>query len=329
MIKAAVYYEKLDRDRVWCHLCPAECKLTEGKHGICRSRFNEKGRLVTDNYGEAVTVAVDPIEKKPLYHFYPGTDILSTGPNCCNLKCSNCQNWTISQKKSNTMYVAPEKLVALAAQHDSLGVAFTYTEPLVWYEYIMDTAPLLRRAGLKVVLVSNGYISREPFERMLEVIDAINIDLKAIRPDFYLRVCKGRIAPILENIKLTAASPVHLEVTNLIIPGLNDSDEDLAGLVDFIASVSDMIPLHFSAYRPDYKMDIPSTPNDTMLRAWQIAIKKLKYVYLGNVALDGYADTYCPRCRNPLVRRSWYRAEVTGLDGDRCGQCGFATRIVR
>jgi pyruvate formate lyase activating enzyme len=328
MIKQASYWESLSNRRVVCTLCPAECTLTEGKVGICGSRRNDGGQLLTDNYGEVVTIAVDPIEKKPLYHFYPSSDILSTGANGCNFKCQHCQNWTISQEKTRTSFVPPEQLVEIAMQHRSLGVAFTYTEPVIWYEYIVDAALLLREAGLKTVLVSNGYINPAPLAGLVGLIDAANIDLKSIRGDFYRSICKGKVEPVLENIAALAKFGVHLEITNLIIPGLNDSDRDIEDLVSFVAGISDMIPLHFSAYRPDYKMNIPATPIDTLLRARQIASEKMKYVYLGNVDTEQDGHTRCPKCGHLLIRRDFFRAKIVGLKNGRCTACDFATGII-
>jgi pyruvate formate lyase activating enzyme len=327
VIKPAAYWEEID-GKIACHLCPAECKLKDGQYGICRCRVNRNGELVTDNYGEMVTVAVDPIEKKPLYHFYPGSQILSTGPNCCNLGCLHCQNWGISQQKARTVYFSPEKLVESAGMHGSIGVAFTYTEPLMWFEYIRDVAPKLRSSGYKVVLVTNGYLNPAPLAELLPYVDAMNIDLKGIRERFYLRICKGRLAPVKENIRQTFESGTHVEVTNLIIPGENDADEEISDLIDFVVSVSEMIPLHFSAYRPDYKMDHEATPVETLTRAWELAKNRLKYVYLGNVWTPEGRDTHCPKCATLLIERSGFRAEVVGLDGSRCRQCGFETGIV-
>ncbi|HUV30125.1 MAG TPA: AmmeMemoRadiSam system radical SAM enzyme [Acidobacteriota bacterium] len=327
MLKAAAYFDKLDDGKVMCRLCPADCRLSEGQRGICRSRFNQGGELVTDNYGELVTLAVDPIEKKPLYHFYPGSMILSTGPNCCNLGCMHCQNWTISQKAAATVYFSPDRLLETTLSHDSIGVAFTYTEPMVWFEYLLDTAPLLRDEGLKVVLVTNGYINPEPLQELLPLVDAMNIDLKSMRERFYRHICKGRLAPVLENIRRVAQSGTHLEITNLIIPGENDSQEDLTDLIEFVASISDMIPVHFSAYRPDYKLDHASTPPETLLRAAKLAASRLKYVYLGNVWLREGTDTVCPQCGSLLVERSGFRATVIGLRGSRCAACNFDTGI--
>ncbi|HVP06698.1 MAG TPA: AmmeMemoRadiSam system radical SAM enzyme [Candidatus Acidoferrum sp.] len=329
MQKAASYWEKTEGGTVVCHLCPAECRLTAGKAGICRCRFNQNGELVTNNYGELVTLALDPIEKKPLYHFYPGSQILSTGPNCCNLGCLHCQNWTISQKQAQTTYVDPDRLVATALGYGSLGVAFTYTEPMVWFEYIMEVAPLLRAKGQKVVLVTNGYINPEPFEELLKVTDALNIDLKGITREFYLRICKGKIEPVLATIRRAAASQAHLELTNLIIPNENDSDADLLGIIEFVASLSDRIPIHFSAYHPDYRLDRPQTPTKTLLRARELANRRLKYVYLGNIMTGTGSDTTCPNCGQVVVKREGYHVQITGLDGSRCVHCGSAVDIRR
>ncbi len=328
MLKEAAFYQSIADDKLQCLLCPAECKLAEGQVGIC-GRFPKQGKLYTDNYGEAVTLAVDPIEKKPLYHFCPTANIVSTGPNGCNLGCLHCQNWTISQSKTHTTYIDPRSLVEVAGQHGSIGVAFTYTEPIIWYEYIMDTAPLLHEAGYKVVLVTNGYINTGPLSHLLEHIDAANIDLKGMRPEFYKKVCKGKLEPVLETIRTVAASHVHLELTNLLIPGKNDSDEDITRLVEFVASISNEIPLHLSAYHPQYKLNVEATPADTMLRAFSIAQSKLKHVFLGNVALTDGSDTACASCGHKLIRRSGYRTEIVGLDGSKCSNCGAETGIVR
>ncbi|MEW5994014.1 MAG: AmmeMemoRadiSam system radical SAM enzyme [Candidatus Zixiibacteriota bacterium] len=329
MIKPGAYAEQKTDDKVICHLCPAECTLTKGKRGICRSRYNQDGRLVTDNYGELVTLAMDPIEKKPLYHFHPGSDILSTGPNSCNLGCVHCQNWTISQKEAKTFYCPPQKLVEAAVAQRSIGVAFTYTEPLMWYEYILDTAPLLRQAGLKTVMVTNGYINPEPLEELLPLVDAMNIDLKSMRPDFYKKICKGKREPVLHTIRRVHEAGVHLEVTNLIIPGLNDSDDDLLALIEFVADLSNRLPLHFSAYRPDYKMSHPPTPVETLLHARELAERRLHFVYLGNVWLPEGSNTLCPGCGRLLIERSGYHTSVVGLRNGLCANCGFETGIVQ
>lgn len=326
MIHAAVYWERVEQD-VICRLCPHECRLSNGKYGICRCRYNRDGELVTDNYGELVSLAVDPIEKKPLYHFYPGSAILSTGCNCCNLGCLHCQNWTISQEKSPTVFRAPHELVEVALSHKSLGVAFTYTEPMVWFEYVLDAAMALREHKLKVVLVTNGFINPEPLREMLTVTDAMNIDLKSMRPDFYSRICKGMLDPVLKSIEMVASSSVHLEITNLLIAGRNDSDAEIMQLVEFVASLSPMIPLHFSAYHPDYKLNDSATPAEIVLRARTLARERLSYVYVGNIRSDEGSDTQCPSCGALLIQRNGYRTKVVGVHNGICDKCGFASGI--
>lgn len=328
MNKVAEHFEKVEDGNVVCKLCPAECHLSYNQIGICGCRFNKEGNLYTNNYGELVTLAVDPIEKKPLYHFHPTKPILSTGANGCNFACDHCQNWTISQKKVKTINVLPEKLVETAIHHDSFGVAFTYTEPMIWYEYICDTAPLLKEAGLKVVLVSNGYINPEPLQVLLKHTDAINIDLKGIKEEFYKKVCKGKIQPILDNIHAIHESSAHMEITNLLIPGENDSNEDITKLVDFVATISADIPLHFSAYHPEYKMNIPATSPTIIKNAFRIAKNKLNYVYVGNMYSEEGLDTYCPSCNNLLINRLGYKTSIVGLKNSNCKNCGYKTGII-
>ncbi|MBN2227056.1 MAG: AmmeMemoRadiSam system radical SAM enzyme [candidate division Zixibacteria bacterium] len=327
MIIPAAYSEKLADGKVRCWLCPAECLLTEGKVGICRTRFNRGGTLVTENYGELVTGAYDPIEKKPLYHFHPGSVIFSTGANGCNFKCANCQNWDISQTKVPTRYVEPDELVELAAGRNSIGIAYTYSEPLIWFEYIRAAGRLIHEAGLKNVLVSNGYINPEPLEELLPIIDAANIDLKAMNEDFYKRICKGKQAPVVHTISRLYEYGTHIEVTNLVIPGRNDTSDDFERLTDFIAGLSPRIPLHFSAYYPTYRMTNPPTPLETLESAYEIAKKKLDYVFLGNVHLTDKADTRCPSCGAVVISRRGYRINPAGLRNGICIACGYDTGI--
>ncbi len=328
MIVPAAYAEILPGGQFACGLCPSRCSIDETRQGACGARSVVDGTLVTDNYGEVAAMALDPIEKKPLYHFYPGTMIFSVGPNGCNLKCRHCQNWTISQRKTRTTYLSPSGLVAAALNHEAIGVAFTYAEPVIWFEYIRDCAPLLRAAGLKTVLVTNGYINPAPLTELLPLVDAMNIDLKGIREEFYRIVCRGSVGPVLATIQRAAEEGVHVEVTNLVILTLNDRDDDIRELVAAVATVSADVPLHFSAYHPEYLVDVPSTPLRTLLRARELALERLRYVFIGNVNHPGSSDSFCPQCGSVLVRRSGYRTEVL-LQGRQCAGCGSSTGIVR
>jgi pyruvate formate lyase activating enzyme len=329
MIREALFYDRLDNRAVRCRLCPIGCRLTPDRRGVCRCRFNDDGRLMTDNFGETVTFAVDPIEKKPLYHFHPGSIIASIGANGCNLSCQNCQNWEISQKTVPTSQIEPEQLPRLAAHNGSIGIAYTYTEPTIWYEFILEAAPLVKAAGLVNVMVTNGYINPEPLDRLLPFIDAFNVDLKAMKPEFYHHVCKGKLEPVLDAIQMIAASPAHLELTNLVIPGLNDSDEDFDLLAEFVASVDQTIPVHLSAYHPSYKMRIASTPVESLSRGFAILRKLLHHVYIGNMDIAGCSDSHCPACGAELITRAGYSIRLKGIDDSgRCLACGAATGII-
>jgi pyruvate formate lyase activating enzyme len=326
--KEALFWKKREDDRIECLLCPVGCVIAEGKIGVCMGRKNEDGTLYAINYGQVVSLAIDPIEKKPLYHFHPGTSILSTGPNGCNMSCQQCQNWNISQERSPTQFVSPEDLVNITIRENSKGIAYTYTEPLIWYEYIMDTAKIAKEKGLYNVLVTNGYINEEPLRELLPYVDAMNIDLKSMEDDFYKKICKGKLSPVLKTIELSHQSKIHIEITNLIIPTLNDSDEQIQKLVDFVASLSDRIPLHFSRYFPCYKMDIPSTPLDTLQKAFLLAKRKLKYVFVGNVHLPNTSNTHCADCKNLLIRRDCYHTSVLGIENSKCKNCGTTVDVV-
>ena len=324
----ARYYEKLEQGRVKCRLCPVECKIAPGKLGICMVRLNDAGTLIAAEYGNTIALNIDPIEKKPLYHFKPGTEILSIGPNGCNFGCVFCQNWSISQLKATTRYISPSELVKLAQTNSSIGVAYTYTEPLVWFEYLIDSARFLKEAGLAVVIVSNGYINEQPARELFKFVDAANFDLKSIRPDFYRRICKGKLPDVQRTIKIALEMGVHVELTNLLIPELNDSDQEIVDLIDWVAALSPKIPLHFSRYFPHYKLDRPPTPEERMVFAFEEGRRRLKYVYVGNVVGLGDPNTNCQSCGATLVKRMGYDVELVGLAGRNCGRCGALSDIV-
>jgi len=323
----ALYWEKRDNGAVQCALCPVHCLLKEGKTGVCMAKKNIGGVLIAVAYGLTTAFNYDPIEKKPLYHFYPGTSILSLGPNACNLACGFCQNFHISQQAAPTQYVTPARVAAAAAAENCVGAAYTYTEPLMWYEYVLDAAEAVKKAGLKNVLVTNGFLEPEPFDRILPLIDALNVDIKSMDEDFYKRVCRGRLAPVLRNVE-HAVGKAHIEITNLVIPGLNDTDSHFDRLARFMGGLDPFMPLHFSRYHPMYKLEIPATPVETLLRAAEIARQRLKYVFVGNVSVAGYNDTRCPFCDALLVSRERYSGAAVGVKNGRCLKCGEPVRIV-
>ncbi len=321
-MKVPARYAKTEGDRIRCQLCPNYCLIAPGKLGRCLGRKNVEGQLYATNYGEVVSTGMDPAEKKPLYHFHPGSDIFSVATYGCNLLCPFCQNYEISQHVVPARHIAPDALVELARKAGSLGVAFTYTEPLVWFEYLMDACPLLRKAGIKNVLVTNGMINPEPLEELLPYIDAMNVDLKSIRPEFYRDYVKGDLETVLNTIR-TGRQACHVEITTLLIPGRNDSDEELEELVDFIAGLGRDTVLHISRYFPHHQAFEPPTPEQSLLRAAAIAKSKLDYVYLGNVLADPkYRDTFCPGCGHLLVDRSRYAGRVMGIKNGKCSKCG-------
>lgn len=283
----AKYWSPGKEERVHCGLCPRGCVIPEGGVGFCRVRQNQLGQLYTLNYGKFTALAMDPIEKKPLYHFYPGSKILSIGSFGCTFRCQFCQNWQIAQVSSDGETITPEKLAQLAqngVDQGSIGVAYTYSEPLAWYEFVLAAAKAVRGMGLKNVLVTNGYIQPEPYAELLPLIDAVNMDVKGFTESFYQKIVGGRLAPVLAAAEQTVRAGKHLEITTLLIPGENDSAEELTALVDWIADkLGPQVPLHLSRYFPNYQMSLPPTPLSSMKQAESIAQRKLKHVYLGNV----------------------------------------------
>ena len=319
---------RAEGNRIRCRLCPNECLVVPGKSGRCLGRKNVEGTFYAVNYGECVSAAMDPIEKKPLYHFLPGSDILSVATFGCNLQCPFCQNWEISQRTAPTRFISPDELMELARRQSAVGVAFTYTEPLIWFEYLLDACPLLRKAGLKTVLVTNGMVCPEPLAELLPHIDAMNVDLKSVRPEFYRDYVKGNLPAVMNTIR-EAASACHLEVTNLLVPGRNDSEEEIHDLVEFVAEQGRGVPLHFSQYFPRYRATEPSTQVERLLRAAELGRRSLDYVYLGNVdAGSEYRDTRCPGCGNLLVDRSGYSGRLVGVSDGNCSACGRAADFV-
>jgi len=322
-------WEKYENDgTLRCLLCPHMCLIRPGGKGICGVRENCDGEIELITAGVISGYAIDPIEKKPLYHFFPGTKILSVGSYGCNLRCDFCQNHHISQNVSygEARRLDPEELVRQAAALDgNLGIAYTYNEPVIWYEYVSECARLAYSKGLKNVLISNGYIRSEPLKELTKLIDAFNIDLKSFSNDFYRRFTGATLEPVLEAIKVIAGSGRHLEVTTLILPGLNDSPDEMRREAEWISeNAGKAIPLHLSRYFPMYRRTDPATPPETILKLREIAEKYLDYVYTGNMpGTDGGSDTRCPSCGGVVIRRSGYSTRVNGLTDDgKCQKCG-------
>jgi len=325
-IKAAYAVSKGKRIR--CELCPRFCLLSEGQEGFCKGRRVIGGELLVTNYGQAVSIAIDPIEKKPLFHFHPGETIVSLGPNGCNLSCKFCQNADISQGRMPTRYVPLEELATLSQRQHSIGVAFTYSEPLMWYEYIRDAAPLIHARGGVTVLVTNGYLCEEPLRELLPHVDALNIDLKSSREEFYWRLCSGHLEDILRTIRISVQMERHVEVTHLVVTGENDNEENIRAIRDLIADINPRIPLHLSRYFPHHHFTNPPTSPDFLLKAREICRERLPFVYVGNVALEGAEDTQCPVCNTLVISRLGYRVTLHALAGGRCAKCGADLGIV-
>jgi len=283
-VREVAFYEKKENGAVQCQVCPHFCYVKPGEIGRCRVRANQEGKLYATNYGQVAALALDPIEKKPLYHFYPGSQILSLGTFGCNFDCGFCQNWTLVHSKSNSNPILPQEVIAKAKEFkNNIGLAYTYSEPFMWYEYVLETAELAHLEGLKNVLVTNGFINQEPLLMLLPFIDALNIDVKAFNEGYYRETCGGKLEPVLKTAEL-AKKHAHVEITTLLVPDLNDSPEEIEELTNWIAnSLGDETPLHLSRYFPNYKLQAPPTPLETMKRAERIAKKRLKNVYLGNV----------------------------------------------
>ena len=311
---------------VQCKLCPKGCSLEPGESGDCRVRRNIDGKLTSVVYGYVCAAHVDPVEKKPLFHFLPRSNAFSIATAGCNLHCLNCQNWEISQSNPEDVtasYCPPEKVVEIAKQNKCPSIAYTYTDPVVFYEYTYDTSVLAHKNGIKNILITAGYINPEPWEKLLDVSDAANINLKSIRNEFYVKNCSGTLKPIQEAI-VAASKKIHLEVTNLIIPTLNDDEKEIYDLVSWHKeALGPDIPLHFSAFFPKYKMkNLPPTPLKTLQKARDIALKQgLNYVYAGNVMSGEWQNTYCPECKKLLVERTGYEILQNNIADGKC-PCG-------
>ncbi len=325
----ARYWHELSDGRIQCDLCPRDCRLHEGQRGLCFVRQRSDNRMVLTTYGRSSGFAVDPIEKKPLNHFYPGTSVLSFGTAGCNLSCKFCQNWDISKSREMdklASFAGPQAIAEAARDSDCTSVAFTYNDPVIFAEYAMDTADACHALGIKTVAVTASYIHAEPRRDFYEKIDAANVDLKAFTEDFYHQQTASRLEPVKETLTyLVRETNVWTEITTLLIPGLNDSDREIAELSAWVAdALGPAVPLHFSAFHPDYKMtDVPPTSPATLRRARDIALREgLLHVYTGNVHDHDGDTTLCPNCGAEVIVRDWYEILDSNLHRGACGSCG-------
>jgi len=334
MKKEARFWESTGNNNVQCFLCPHNCKINVDKRGICGVRRNEGGKLYSLIYSSCSSVAEDPIEKKPLYHFYPGSTALSLGSVGCNLRCDHCQNYGISRALPEDIFlneISPQAAVDLAKKHGCRGIAWTYNEPTIWHEYTFDSAKLTKEAGLYTVYVTNGYINEEPLKEISPYLDAMNIDVKAFHEDFYKKICKARLEPVLNTCEIAKNLGIHIEVTYLVISGINDSLDEIRKFCRWVVEkLGEDTPVHFSRFHPDYKMtDVPATPTDTLLKIYEISKDVgILFPYIGNVPHGEYENTFCPSCGNGIVERYGFTANKIGLKNGRCKQCGTNIPIV-
>jgi pyruvate formate lyase activating enzyme len=342
-MKQARLYEKLGDDLVRCTACSWYCRIAPNQVGICATRLNQKGKLYSLVYGLAISLHLDPVEKKPLYHFYPGEKLLSFGTCGCNFGCLFCQNWEMSNQiknqkskiknlkkeltnfiKAMSKNITPKEIVEMAVNFGAKGIAYTYNEPAIFVEFAHDCMVLAKKKGLKNVFVSNGFESKESFDYIKDYLDAINIDLKSFQSSFYQKICLAKIEPVKENIKRYFEAGIETEVTTLVIPGYNDSQKELEQIAQFLVSISSDIPWHISAFYPAYKMlDVPPTPVEKLILAYEIGKKAgLKYVYVGNVYDPLRSSTFCSKCGAMLVKREGYLVSIVNLKNGACSKCG-------
>jgi len=327
-MKEALFYEKIEDGKVRCHLCGHNCLIKDDGIGVCKVRKNQEGVLYSLVYGKLISANVDPIEKKPLFHFLPGSRSFSIATVGCNFRCNHCQNYSISQlpdrePRFDMSYTPPEKVVNLANDYDCRSIAHTYTEPTVFYEYAYDVARPSRKEDIKNLFVTNGYMTAEVLKHSQPYIHAANVDLKSFKEETYKKICGARLKPVLESISLMKELGMWVEVTTLVIPTINDSEEELDQIAEFIASVDVDVPWHVSRFHPDFKMtNLPATPVKTLQRAREIGFEKgLRYVYSGNVPGDEGENTYCYNCNQLLIGRIGFQLIDYNIKKGQCPKC--------
>jgi len=326
--READFYHRLDNKLVACDLCPRRCVIRPGQRGFCRARENRDGTLYSVVYGRPCSVNKEPIEKAPLFHFLPGRQRITLATAGCNQTCKYCQNWEISQARMEDLQnydLSPADVVALAVREQVPIICFTYSEPVVFYEYMIDIARLARAKGIRTAVVTGGYINPEPLEQLCSAVDAIKIDLKGFTPEFYQNVCGSTLEPVLEACRIVAQSRTHLELVNLVVPALNDDTTTTSRMCRWIREeLGDTIPVHFTRFHPEYRLrNSPPTPTRTLERAVTIAKSQgLKFVYVGNVPGHRAENTYCPACAKMIIQRSGYSIVNNRVKNGRCSYCG-------
>jgi pyruvate formate lyase activating enzyme len=327
-LREADFYHKLDNKLVACDLCPRRCVIAPGQRGFCRARENRDGRLYSVVYGHPCSLGKEPIEKAPFFHFLPGSLRITLATAGCNQTCKYCQNWEISQARMEDLQnydFSPADIIALAVKEKAPIICFTYSEPTVFYEYMIDIARLARAKGIRTAVVTGGYINPEPLKQLCAAVDAIKIDLKGFTPEFYQNVCGSTLQPVLDACKTVAQSHTHLELVNLVVPALNDDTATIRKMCRWIRkNVGDTVPVHFTQFHPDYRLqNSPPTPVATLERAITIAKSEgLKFTYIGNVPGNRAENTYCPVCGKMLIRRSGYTIVQNSLKDGKCPFCG-------
>jgi pyruvate formate lyase activating enzyme len=333
MGKEASYYELAEDKHIRCLLCPHQCLIPPEGSGLCRVRINRHGMLRAASYGQLSALQSDPVEKKPLYHFFPGRMVLSAGSYGCNLRCLFCQNHEISQRsviqENNNSYDPAELLDQLKSLPGNIGLAYTYNEPVVFFEWVYDMAEMVRLQGLQNIMISNGYINTKPLDKLIDIIDCFNIDLKFFNEESYRKFSGASLQPVLSNLKLIRASGAHLEITHLVVSGMNDNEKEFSGLIQWVRDeLGANTPLHISRSFPRFRSSSPPPSESKMLDFYQLAYEKLDYVYLGNLTLEGKSDTLCPNCKRLVVSRHHYACSIHGLDGKgNCSYCGTSVAI--
>jgi pyruvate formate lyase activating enzyme len=329
MMQEAVLYKKLGDQKVSCYLCNHHCRIADTQFGICGMRQNQAGTLYTHAYGEVIAANIDPIEKKPLYHFLPGTTSFSIATPGCNFRCDFCQNWQISQaskkkdQRQSSEKLLPEEVVREAKANACRSISYTYTEPTIFFEYAYDIAKLAKKEGLFNVFVTNGYMTTEALEKIAPYLDACNVDLKSFREDFYKNICRSKLEPVLDSIRCLKRLNIWVELTTLVIPETNDSEEELSQIAQFIAEVDVNIPWHISRFHPDYKLTASQiTPLETLNKAYSLGKKAgLRYIYIGNIPGES-PQTLCPSCNQSLIRRRSFWVLENNVKDSRCPHCG-------